>query len=216
MEKEQLLSAITKSRDSSNRRNFTQTFDLIVNLKGLDMKKQEHQVDAFIKLPNTRGKKVRVCALVGAELEEQAKSIFDFVIASDNFEKYKLKKDMRKIANGYDYFVAQANIMPKVATIFGRVFGPRGKMPNPKSGCVVTPNTNLKSLYEVLQRTIKIKTKSAPLIQCAVGTEDMDDNLVADNALLVYNSLVQLLPGEKNNIRDAYLKLTMGKPVKLE
>lgn len=215
MEKEQIKSGLAKAKDISEKRNFKQSYDLIINLKGLDLKKQEHQIDTFITLPHSRGKKVKVCALVGPELEEQAKGICDSVILSDNFERYKDKKGIKKIANSVDFFVAQANIMPKVANAFGRVLGPRGKMPNPKSGCIVPPNANLKPLYEKLQRTVRAAVKSAPLIQCAVGTEDMDTNDIAENALTVYNSLLQVLPNEKHNIKNMYIKLTMGKPVKI-
>ncbi|MBI2541751.1 50S ribosomal protein L1 [Candidatus Woesearchaeota archaeon] len=215
MDKEQIQAAIAKTKDISEKRNFNQSFDLIINLKGLDLKKPEHQIDAFITLPHSKGKKAKVCALVGAELESQAKGIFDSVILSDNFDKYKDKRDVKKIANNFDFFIAQANIMPKVATTFGRVLGPRGKMPNPKSGSVVAPNANLKPLYEKLQHTVRANAKSSPLIQCSVGTEDMDANDVAENALTVYNSLVHILPNERHNIKDAYLKLTMGRPVKV-
>ena len=215
MEKEQIQAIISKAKDTSQKRNFKQSFDLIINLKGLDLKKQERQIDTFITLPHTRGKKVKVCALVGPELEEHAKTVCDFVILSDNFGKYKDKKEIKKIANSFDFFIAQSNIMPKVATVFGRVFGPRGKMPNPKSGCTVPPNANLKQLYEKLQRTIRASAKTVPLIQCPIGTEDMNNNDVAENALTVYNSLLQLLPNEKHNIKDMYIKLTMGKPAKL-
>ena len=215
MDKEQIQSAISKAKDTSEKRNFRQSFDLIINLKGLDLKKPEHQVETFVTLPHARGKKVKVCALVGAELESQAKGIFDSVILSDNFDRYKDKKEVRKIANNFDFFIAQANIMPKVATTFGRVFGPRGKMPNPKSGAVVPPNANLKPLYEKFQRTVKASAKTAPLIQCSIGTEDMNPDDIAENALTVYNSLIHILPNEKHNIRDIYVKLTMGKPVKV-
>ena len=215
MEKEEILAALAKSKDISEKRNFKQSYDLIINLKGLDLKKQEHQIDAFITLPHSRGKKVKVCALIGAELEGQAKHVCDFVILSDSFVKFKDKKEMRKIANGFDFFIAQANIMPKVATVFGRVFGPRNKMPNPKSGCIVAPNANLKPLYEKLQRTVRASAKSAPLVQCAIGTEDMSSDEVAENALTVYKSLLQVLPNEKHNIKGIYIKLTMGKPVKV-
>ena len=105
--------------------------------------------------------------------------------------------------------------MPKVASAFGRVFGPRGKMPNPKSGAVVPPNANLKPLYEKFQRIVRASTKSAPLIQCPIGTEDMNANDIVENALTVYTSLLQVLPNEKHNIKDIYIKLTMGKPVKV-
>ncbi len=215
MEKEELQSALQKAKDISEKRNFKQSYDLIINLKGLDPKKPEHQVDAFITLPHSKGKKVKVCALVAAELEGQAKEIFDFTILSDNFDKYKDKKETKKIANNFDFFIAQANIMPKVATVFGRVFGPRGKMPNPKSGGVVAPNANLKPLYEKLQRTVRATTKNAPLLQCSIGTEDMNNNDVVENALTVYNTVLPLLPNESHNVKNVYIKLTMGKPVKI-
>jgi len=215
MDKEQTQAAIAKAKDISEKRNFKQSYDIIINLRGLDLKKPEHQIDAFITLPHSRGKKVKVCALVGPEMEEQAKGICDSVIISDNFNKYKDKREVKKLANDFYYFIAQANIMPKVATIFGRGFGPRGKMPNPKSGCIVPPNANLKPLYDKLQRTVRANAKTAPLIQCSIGTEDMNADDIAENALTVYNSLLQLLPNEKHNIKDIYIKLTMGKPVKV-
>jgi len=215
MEKQELQSALQKAKDFSEKRNFSQAFDLIINLKGLDIKKQEHQIDSFLTLPHSRGKKIKVCALVGSELIEQAKSVCDFAIISDNFEKYKDKKELKKLANGYDFFIAQANIMPKVATVFGKVFGPRGKMPNPKSGGVVPPNANLKPLYEKLQRTVRVTNKTAPVIQCAIGTEEMKISDVTENGIMVYNTIINALPNEKHNIKDIYVKLTMSKPVKL-
>ena len=215
MQKEELQSALQKAKDFSEKRGFSQTYDLIINLKGLDLKKPEHQIDSSITLPHTRGKKIKVCALVGAELIEQAKSVCDFSINSDSFEKYKDKKELKKLANSYDFFIAQANIMPKVATSFGRVFGPRGKMPNPKSGGVVPPNANLKPLYEKMQRTIRVTNKSAPVIQSAIGTEEMKLSDVTENGMAVYNTIIHALPNEKHNIKDIYVKLTMSKPVKL-
>jgi len=215
MDKEQIKTALSKAKDISEKRNFKQSYDLILNLKSIDLKKQEHQVDIFISLPHSRGKKVKICALVGPELEGQAKSVCDFVISSDSFDRYKDKREIKKIANSYDYFVAQANIMPKVATAFGRIFGPRNKMPNPKSGCIVPPNANLKPLYEKLQRTIRAKIRNAPLIQCTIGTEDMSIDELSENTLFVYNSILQALPNEKHNIKDIYVKLTMGKPIKI-
>ena len=215
MKKEEIQSASAKVKDISEKRKFKQTFDLIINLKGIDIKKPEHQVDVFVTLPHPRGKKVKVCALVGPELEGQAKGMYDSVIVANDFIKYKDKKDVKKVANSFDFFIAQANIMPKVATTFGRVLGPRGKMPNPKAGCIVPPNANLKPLYNKLQQTVRITAKTAPLMQCPIGTEDMKSEDVTENALVVYNALLHALPNEKHNIKDIYVKLTMGKPVKV-
>ena len=216
MNKEQFTSAIEKSKELSSKKNFRQTFDLIINLKGIDLKKPEHQVDVFVTLPHSKGKKAKVCALIGPELQNQAKDVVDNVILYDNFDKFREKKDIKKVANEYDYFIGQGNIMPKIATVFGKVFGPRGKMPNPKSGCIVPPNTsNLKPLYEKLQRTVRAKIRGAPIIQCPIGTEDMSTVEVADNAMTVLNAVLQALPNEKHNIKGIYVKLTMSSPVKV-
>src|SRR3989338_5458701 len=102
MEKQQLQSALLKAKETSPKRNFKQTYDLIINLKGLDLKKPEHQVDAFVTLPFSRGKKIKICALVGPELNEQAKGIFDSVITSDSFDRIKDKKEIRKLSNSAD------------------------------------------------------------------------------------------------------------------
>ena len=213
MEKDQVSKTLKTIKDNSPKRNFKQTIDLIINLKDFDMKKV--QVNQFVTLHFTRGKKVKVCALVGPELISQAKEVCDGAISVDDFEDYKEKAKVKKLAKSYDYFVAQANIMPKIATAFGRVFGPKGKMPNPKAGCVVPPNSNLKPLYEKLQKTVRVQVKNHPLIQCAVGKEDSKDEEAIDNILVIYDSLIHTLPNGMHNIKDMYLKLTMGEAFKI-
>jgi len=215
MEKTQLISALKQVKETSPKRKFKQSYDLIINFKGLDLKKPDHQVDTFVTLPYSRGKKLKICALVGPELNEQAKTIFDSVIASETFDRYKDKKEIRKLSNSADFFIAQANIMAKVATTFGRVFGPRGKMPNPKAGAVVLPNANLKPVYEKFQNTVRATAKTAPMIQVPIGTEEMKIEDVAENGMTVYKQVVQALPNEKHNIKDICIKLTMSKAVKI-
>ena len=214
MDKTQVLDALKQLKSNSPKRNFKQRVDLIIPLKGLDMKKTDNQINSFTTLHYTSGKKTKVCALVGPELLSQAKEICDEAISIDDLPKYD-KNAIKKLAETYDFFIAQATVMPKVAATFGRIFGPKGKMPNPKAGCVVPPNANLKSLYDKLQKTIKIQTKNQPLIQCAVGSEDMKEEEIADNVLLIHESVSHILPNGKHNIRKVLLKLTMGYPVKI-
>jgi large subunit ribosomal protein L1 len=123
---------------------------------------------------------------------------------------------LKKIASEHDYFIAQATVMPKIATSFGRVLGPKGKMPNPKAGCVVPPNANLKPLYDKLQKTVRVTAKTAMMIQAPVATEAMKEEDIADNIKTLYDQIIHHLPAEKNNIRRVLLKLTMGKPIKLD
>ena len=62
---------------------------------------------------------------------------------------------------------------------------------------------------------MRATTKNAPLVQCGIGAEDMNLGDVAENAMIVYNSVLRALPNEKHNIKDVYIKLTMGKPIKI-
>lgn len=195
-------------------RKFTQSYDLLFALKELNLKKPEEQVDFYMQLPNNVGKKKKICALVGPELIDDAKEVCDTVIALDDFNSYD-KKKMKKIASEHDWFIGQANIMPKIAASWGRVLGPRAKMPNPKAGCIVPPKTSLKPLYERLQSTVRIEVKKQPNIQVMVGTQKMDEEKVIENIQAVNTQVVQHLPREENNVKNTMLKLTMSKPVKL-
>ena len=215
MNKEQVIQSLNLIKKHSQKRNFTQTYDLIVNLKDLDLKKPEQSVNLYVALHYPKGKKSKICALVGPELLPQAKETFDLAISVDDFPKYQEKKIAKKLARDYYFFIAQATIMPQVATAFGRVFGPKGKMPNPKAGAVVPPNANLKPLYEKFQKTVRLQTKNDPIIQTVVGNEQMKDEEVAYNVLTIHDSLIHNLPGGENNIKSVFLKLTMGKAVQI-
>ncbi|MEM4268284.1 MAG: 50S ribosomal protein L1 [Candidatus Woesearchaeota archaeon] len=217
MDKTKIQQALHKAIESSKKRKFKQTFDFIIKLRDLDLKKQDQQIDFFALLHYTKGKKVKVCALVGPEMADAAKQAVDKVVLQDQFPEYsKDKKLAKKLASEYDYFIAQANIMPQIATHFGKVFGIRGKMPNPKAGCVVPPNANLKALYERLQKTVRVRTKNALALQLPVGTEGQPEEEVIDNILTIYSQVVNHLPNHENNISKLFLKMTMGKIVEIK
>ena len=217
MEKKDAQQALQTLKANSPKKKFVQSIDLIINLKDLNLKITEQQIDLFISLSHPTGKKVKVCALIGPELKEQAKTTCDHFILSDEFERIAAsKKEVKKIASNYDYFIAQANIMTLVAKHFGRIFGPKGKMPNPKSGCVVPPNANLAQLYDKLQKTVHAKAKTEYSVKARIGTEAMDEAHIIDNIMTVYNAVIHALPNDKNNVKNILLKMTMGKPLLVE
>jgi large subunit ribosomal protein L1 len=214
MDNKTIKQALTEAKKT--KKNFKQSVDLVINLKNLNIKKSDEQVEFFMQLHFDRGKKTKVCALVGPELAKNAEKVVDKVVLQSEFENYqKDKKLAKKLVKEYDFFIAQANIMPQVATAFGKVLGPKGKMPNPKAGCIVPPSANLEPLYKRLQKTLKISAKTTPVIHIMVGKEDMKDEDIIDNIKTIYDQLIHHLPGERNNISSIYLKLTMGKPIKL-
>jgi len=215
MNKEKIIEVLNKLKQGP-KRNFKQSYDLIINVKGLNLKKPTDQVEFFTQIPHKAGKKFKICAIVGAELKSQADEDCDKTFTSDDLKNLTDKKEIKKLAKAYDFFITQANLMPKVAASLGRYLGPAGKMPNPKSGCIVPPNANLKAVYEKLQNTVKISIKTNFSFKCLVGKEDTEDSKVAENILSLYTAMVHHLPNEKENIKSVLVKLTMSKPVKIE
>lgn len=213
MDKQSIEKTIKELRETSKKRKFSQAFDLIVTLKDLNLKNVNDQIDFFASLPHATGKKVRVAALVGPELKERADGVCDTVIEQKNFDNYKDKKLVKKLANDHDFFIAQAEIMPKVAATFGRVLGPRNKMPNPKLGSVLPGKGQVEPLYERLQKTVRISAKKSPMIQVKIGSEAMTDEQLVDNIMNAHNQIVHHLPKEGSNVKTTMLKLTMSKPI---
>lgn len=216
MEVEKIQEKIKEVRDASKKRNFPQTFDIIVNLQALDLKKPEHKVDIGVRIATPiRPKKLKICAVVDHSIKD-AEKIFDKVIYSEELQA--LKGDMKKIrevTHAYDKFVVQVQLMPVFAQILGRYLGPMNKMPSPKLGMVITDKTPLEDLYNKLQHTVVFQTKKNLVLQSAIGSETEKDEVIAQNIAAVYDALVHALPNQQNNIKNVGIKLTMGKLVEL-
>jgi len=211
MQKQDVLNTIKLIREKSSKRKFSQTVDLVINLKGINIKKQEEKVELYIQLPHKIEKKSKLGAFVDSSLKEEAKKYFDTVISKEEFDIWKSKiKEQKSLAREHDFFIAQADLMAKMAGVFGKTLGSRGKMPNPKAGCVVPRTANFGELSNKLKNTIRIQTKSDAVIRAGIAKESMKDEDIADNMLSVYNAVLEKLPQHKNNILNVGLKFTMG------
>ena len=202
----EFLSALQELRKTSKKRNFEQSIDLIINLKDFDIKKQN--INTAIELP-FQIRESKICAFLENDNED-----FDFVIKKDQFSQIK-PEQIKKIAGEYDFFVSLASLMPFVATVFGRILGPAGKMPNPKTGGVISDEKKSAEVVQKLKKTIVLRTKDAS-IKTLIGRESMKDEELAQNSDLVLNTILNILPNRKENIRSVMLKLTMSKPIKIK
>ncbi len=214
MDKKTILETIKKLREESPKRKFSQTFDLIINLKDINLKNPEQKVDVFIQLPHGTGKKRKICALIDESLFTEAKTVFDRIILKSDFKNMD-KKEIKKMAQDYDFFLTQGAVMADVASSFGKVLGTRGKMPNPKAGAIIPPKAALKPIYEKFQKIVRLIAKNEANVKCPVGLESMKDEEVADNIEAVYAAVIHVLPGAASNVRTVMLKLTMSKPMRL-
>jgi len=200
-----LKSALVELRKNEPRK-FKQTVDLIVNLQKFEVKK--NPLNIFIRIPHkSRDKKI-------AGFFETENKFVDTITEAD-FKRYNDKKKLKKLVDKYDFFIAQAKLMPKVATVFGRVLGPAGKMPSPQMGILLNADEkSINELKEKINTNLRIRAKEAS-IKLAIGKENMKDEEIVENAVSVYNELIKALPRDKENIKNVEIKFTMTKPVKI-
>jgi len=204
--KTELLKALTELRKDKERK-FDQTVDLIVNLKKFDVKKS--QVNLIINVP-FKIKEKKICAF----FETANKDVE--TITLEKFKNYSDKTALKKLVKKYDFFIAEASLMPKVATTFGRVLGPAGKMPSPQLGILSqVSKEEIEKLKKKIRGSIKIKIKESS-IKLAVGKQSMKDEEIIENILTVYGEILKNLPREKENLKSVEIKFTMTKPQKID
>ncbi|MCS4542411.1 MAG: 50S ribosomal protein L1 [Euryarchaeota archaeon] len=208
-----IAEAVQKARTAGKQRNFTQSIDLVINLREIDLSKPENRINEEIVLPHGRGRDIKVAVIADGELALQAqKAGADLVITRKEIEEYaKDKKKLKQIANVHKFFVAQTDIMPLVGKHFGPVLGPRGKMPKP-----VPSNIAIVPLLERLKKTVRLQLKERPILHVVIGNEKMDNEKIAENVEAVLARLEMALDKGKNQIGSVYIKSTMGSPVKLD
>ena len=202
----EILEAIKKAREISKKRNFEQTFDLIVNLRAIDTKKPESRINEIVELPYGIGKEIKV-VVFSDEIKELDGA--EIINSKEIEELAKNKRLAKKLARDTDFFIAEPKLMPIVAKNLGKFLAPRGKTPRPIIG-------DVKRMIESLKKSVRIRIKDAPVIQCAIGSESMKDEEIEANVIKILKFLEERLPKGKANIKNIVIKLTMGKPVKVE
>ncbi len=214
IEQKTILAAVKEAKGKAGKRNFVQSIELILNLQDIDMKSTDGRLQENIELPFPPPRKAnKICIIATGELALKAKKAnADLIIDKDQLESLAgKKKDLRKIANEYDFFLAEAPLMPLVGKVFGAVLGPRGKMPIP-----IPPTANIESLIDKYRKTVSVRLRNQPVIQCRVGTEDMKDEEIAENIQAVLRAVEAKLKRGIKNVKFVYLKTTMGNTVKIK
>jgi len=206
MNKQEIIKALEEAK-KTKRRNFDQSIDLIINLKKFDINK--NAINEVVNLPH-KVKDKKICGFFNEKNE-----LVD-TITKKEFGRYEDKKKLKKLIKKYDAFIASASLMPAVATSFGRVLGPAGKMPSPKLGVLMKEDVDsVSKVVKKINSSVVIKTKE-PTIKIAIGKQSMKNEDIADNIMAVYNVVFNALPYKKQNIKSIMVKLTMGKPIKIK
>lgn len=188
---------------------FDASLDIDVRL-GVDPRKANQMVRGVVTLPNGTGKTVRVLVLCNPDAEAAAKAAgADYV----GLEEY-----IEKIKGGWtdvDVIITQPQIMGKIGAL-GRILGPRGLMPNPKSG-TVTPDV-AKAVEEVKKGKIDFKVDKNGIIHSSIGKVSFTPQQMVENAREFINTLIKLKPATAKGtyIKSIYLSSTMSPGVKVD
>jgi len=211
--RKEILKALEEMRANRGERNFKQSIDLIINLKDLDLKRPENRVNLTVNLPHGTGKGQKVCVFATGDLALRArKAEVDLVVDQDQLKELSAnRKEAKKMLSNYDLFLAESSLMPVVGRVAGPILGPRGRMPTP-----VPSNAPIEQIIERQKNIVPLRSRDKPLIQLSIGTEDIDDEKLAENIETVLSTLIGSLKRGMTNIRSIYLKPSMGAPVRLK
>ena len=188
---------------------FDASVDIDVRL-GVDPRKANQMVRGVVSLPNGTGKEVRVLALCTPDQEAAAKEAGADYVGLDEY--------IEKIKGGWtdiDVIITQPQIMGKIGAL-GRVLGPRGLMPNPKSGTVTMDVA--KAVKEVKQGKIDFKVDKFGIVHTSIGKVSFTPEAIAQNANEFIQTLIKLKPAASKGtyINSIYLSSTMSQGIKID
>jgi large subunit ribosomal protein L1 len=208
-----LIDSVKEAKNKAEKRKFVQSIELVINLREIDMKKPESKIQELIELPHQIGKQSKICVIASGELALKARNAgADLVIERAELEALAGdKKKQKELAETYESFIAEAPLMPMVGRVIGAVLGPKGRMPTP-----VPPQVNIADVISKQRRTVLVRTRNQPVLQCRIGTEDMSDEQIAENIQAVLRRLEGKLKKGLKNIRTMVIKTAMGPPVELK
>lgn len=190
---------------------FDESVDVAFRL-GVNPKQADHMVRGALSLPHGSGKTVRVVVFADGDAAKDALEAGADVVGADDL--------IKRIDEGwvdFDKAIAVRNMMAKVGRL-GRVLGPRGLMPNPKTGSVVGPEGVAQAVREVKAGKIDFKVEKAGIVHVAIGKASMTEAQIRDNLLALAQQLVRLKPSSAKGIymKSVALSNTMGPGIRID
>ncbi len=208
---DQLSALVKKARDEAPKRNFTQSAELTIVLKDIDVKKG-FSLNETVVLPNPTKNGSTLCVLGTGDLGTRAKRAgVDTVMEPESLDRLgSNRRDARKIVRSHDFFLADASIMSSVGRSLGQFLGPKGKMPTP-----LPYGAPIENIAARLRSSIRIRSKNQLNMSTKIGDETLTDEQIAANANAVIAAIEKKLPQGDKNLRNTIIKFSMGKAIKL-
>lgn len=213
--KRRLLQAVKEIREKSPKRNFTESVELQVGIKDVDLNRPENRFRTNIRLAYPIAPKDKIGFFADDAHVTALKKIDTdgeiTIIDRAKIEELRSNtKEAKKIAKRTRIFLASQSLMGLIGRYFGRILSPRNKMPIP-----VPPNADLNKIIDEAKRTIMLRLHKSPSINVKIGHINMKDEEIVENAMTVISAIKDRLPKGYRNISSITLKTTMGPPVKI-
>ena len=189
--------------------NFDATVDMSIRL-GVDPKQSNEMVRGVVSLPHGTGKEIKILVICQANKEAEAKSAGADLVGYEDF--------IEKIKGGwvdFDVMITTPDCMAKIGPL-GKVLGPRGLMPNPKTGTVTFDIS--KAVQEVKAGKIDFKVDKFGIIHAGIAKVSFTDNQIADNAQELLNTIIKLKPSSSKGtyVKTVAMSSTMSPSIKID
>ncbi len=201
--------AVTRALEEAPDRNFTETVDLAINLRDLDLNEPSNRVDESVVLPSGTGQETRIVVIAEGETAVRAEEVADEVFSGSDVADME-DDDAKDLADDTDFFIAEEAMMQDIARHLGTILGPRGKMPDPLS-----PDDDVVETVNRLKNTVQIRSRDRRTFHTRVGAEDMTADEIASNIDVILRRLHADLEKGPQNIDSVYVKTTMGPSVEV-
>jgi large subunit ribosomal protein L1 len=205
-----VVNTIKKARELGEKKKFNQSVELVLALKDIDVKKG-FALNEVVNLPHPPSSQANLCVIASGDLALRArKAEANRVIEPEELEKIGAsKREAKKLARSYDFFIADTSVMPAVGKTLGQFLGPMGKMATP-----LPFNAPVENILDRFRKSVRVRAKGQLMAACKIGDETMDDKALAENAQAVLAAVEKKLPGGDKNVRAMMVKLSMGKVAK--
>jgi large subunit ribosomal protein L1 len=210
--RENVEEAVRKAITESPSRGFKESVDLAINLHNIDMSQPANRIDAEIVLPRGRGRVAKIAVFAAGETAILAKRAgADLIISPEEIaELGNNRRNARKIADSYQFFIAETRYMPGIGKSLGPILGKRGKMPVP-----LPPTADVTAMVTRLRNIMRLRSRDRLTFHFPVGVRDMDPKDIAENVDAVITKLDQTLKDGRQNLKSVYVKTTMGPAIRV-
>jgi large subunit ribosomal protein L1 len=205
------IDVVKRTIEVSKQRNFEESLELAINLKDVDLSVPKNRIENDVILPKGRGKQIKVAIFASGDLAYRSREHADLVITPEEIQDLaNNKRKAKSMVKEYDFFLAEAPLMPTIGKRLGVVLGPKGKMPRP-----VPPKIDLAGIISNLRSTVRVRSRDKRTFHAPVGTKTMKPEDIAENVDVVLKKLLEKLEKGKLNVASIYVKTTMGPSVRL-